>query len=281
MRFLVILILSCLSAFGQHALLYNTNTLWLTPSNTLASNFTSTAAIAITKGASGQLSLSVSNASVTDAMLSDSAAVSVLGRSVNSTGVKADIAAAANGLFLGRSNSTLGFVKIGLTNLSMYDVNPVGQTNGQALIWDTPGGYWTNANVKGYTMTFWAGVTTINPADDTTYFVGSMYSLGAQTAWTNVSTYVPISGTIRRAVFKIRIASTLGSSEDVSHYIRVNDTTDSAVTNIDYDKTFIEAISGTLNTPVVAGDLIALKIVTPAWLTNPVTVAILCMVYIE
>jgi hypothetical protein len=46
---------------------------------------------------------------ITSAKLRDSAALSVIGRSANSTGVPADIAATANGQFLRRSSSVLGF----------------------------------------------------------------------------------------------------------------------------------------------------------------------------
>jgi hypothetical protein len=46
---------------------------------------------------------------ITNAKLRDSAALSVIGRSANSTGVPADIAASANGQFLRRSSNVLGF----------------------------------------------------------------------------------------------------------------------------------------------------------------------------
>lgn len=49
------------------------------------------------------------DANVTRAKLSNGAAVSVIGRSANSSGVPADIAASANGLFLSRLSSTLAF----------------------------------------------------------------------------------------------------------------------------------------------------------------------------
>lgn len=49
------------------------------------------------------------NGSVTDAQLRDSAAVSVIGRSANSAGVPADIAAASNDHFLVRRANVLGF----------------------------------------------------------------------------------------------------------------------------------------------------------------------------
>lgn len=68
-KLFAILFLFPVLAFGQRIPLYNTNTLWLTPSNLLASNFVSTAAVKLDKGQFGNLSLSISNASVADAML--------------------------------------------------------------------------------------------------------------------------------------------------------------------------------------------------------------------
>lgn len=61
--------------------------------------------------------LDVATAGVTSAMLRDSAAVSVIGRAANTTGVPADIAADADGKFLGRHSSALGFAAIALADL--------------------------------------------------------------------------------------------------------------------------------------------------------------------
>ena len=51
----------------------------------------------------------INDLAVVDAKLRDSAALSVIGRSANSTGVPADIVAGADGRFLRRSSSVLGF----------------------------------------------------------------------------------------------------------------------------------------------------------------------------
>jgi len=53
--------------------------------------------------------LEIANEAVTSAKLRDSAALSVIGRSANSTGVPADIVAGTSGHFLRRSGTTLGF----------------------------------------------------------------------------------------------------------------------------------------------------------------------------
>lgn len=145
-KLLSILLFVPVLAFAQRIPLYNTNTLFLTPSNLFASNIISGPAIQLTKGANGQLTLTVSNASVADAMLADMTATSLEGRSANSTGVRAAIQASANGQGFYRSNSLLSAGKLGFTNDYVYNVNPVGQSANQVLAWDGISLIWTNKN---------------------------------------------------------------------------------------------------------------------------------------
>lgn len=67
--------------------------------------------------------VAIGTAKVTSAMLRDSAALSVIGRSANSSGVPADIAAAADGNILRRSGTSIGFGSIDLA-----DTDAVGST---------------------------------------------------------------------------------------------------------------------------------------------------------
>lgn len=70
--------------------------------------------------------VSIANNSITDGHLRDSAALSVIGRSVNSSGDPADIAAGGSGLFLASSNSILTWIPAylpagaGTTNEQLY-----------------------------------------------------------------------------------------------------------------------------------------------------------------
>lgn len=59
--------------------------------------------------------VSITNNAITDALLRQGAALSVIGRSANSTGNVADIAAASDGDVLRRSGTTLGFGDVSLT----------------------------------------------------------------------------------------------------------------------------------------------------------------------
>src|SRR5262245_8047400 len=67
-------------------------------------------------GANGTLTVSVATNGITDAKLRQGAAVSVIGRSVNSTGNVADIASGANGNVLRRAANVVGFGQITLND---------------------------------------------------------------------------------------------------------------------------------------------------------------------
>lgn len=73
----------------------------------------------------------IADAAVTSAKLRDSAAVSVIGRSANSSGVPADIAAAADSTYFGRRSSALGF-------FALIEDDLGGVISRQTLSGDTP-----------------------------------------------------------------------------------------------------------------------------------------------
>lgn len=75
----------------------------------------------------------LADAAVTDAKLRDSTALSVIGRSANSTGVPADIAAGTDGHVLRRSGTTLGFGTIATAGLADAAVTDAKLRNSSAL----------------------------------------------------------------------------------------------------------------------------------------------------
>lgn len=96
------------------------------------------ALVGLTDGDKGDITVSASgvtwtidNNAVTDAKLRDSAAVSVIGRSANTGGDPADIAAAANGQLLGRLSDAVAFA-----TLSAFLDAAVGSTQGMVLYRD-------------------------------------------------------------------------------------------------------------------------------------------------
>ena len=82
---------------------------------------TITAGAGLTGGGdlSADRTIAVATAGITSAMLRDSAALSVLGRAVNSDGVPGDIAAGTDGHVLRRSGTTLGFGLVPMSSISL------------------------------------------------------------------------------------------------------------------------------------------------------------------
>lgn len=97
-----------------------TDPAWTTLSPVITLSTDLTGSVTLTDLESGTLAATIANNAVTDAKLRDSVALSVIGRSANSTGDPADIAAASDGGVLRRSGATLGFGDIpesSVTNL--------------------------------------------------------------------------------------------------------------------------------------------------------------------
>jgi len=143
-------------------------------------------------------------------------------------------------------------------------------TDGSNSSWQTPGGYSVTSNSAQFT-----------PVNNTTYYFGIFASLPVTTTPDIRRQYIPKSGTIRAASLSWRADATAGTGESVSIYIRVNNTTDyllATVSNSNAQKVFLNTA---LNIPVVAGDYIEMKLVTPVWTTNPTQVSIGGTVYIE
>ncbi len=132
---------------------------------------------------------------VTDAIIRQSAGLSLVGRSANSTGNVADITASNDGEVLRRSGTAIGFGALSLsTAAAITGTLPVGNggtgqtsyTNGQLLIGNTSG----NTLAKG-TLTAGTNVTITNGAGAITIDVN-----GAAPAYT----YVSQSSTLNPAV---------------------------------------------------------------------------------
>lgn len=131
----------------------------------------------------------------------------------------------------------------------------------------------------GYTMALF-GTSALNPADATTYYVG--FSLTPGTSATNDAMKVPATGTITRVMLHIYVNGSTGTTESVSQYIRVNNTTDVTIgTTTTYNAAHVTVDSGAVSQAVTAGDTIILKVVCPTWATNPTSVYWYAVVYIQ
>jgi hypothetical protein len=116
-----------------------------------------------------------------------------------------------------------------------------------------------------------------NPADSQTYFLtfGINTSFTGITASGNAATrfYIPIAGTITKCYGNIGVAGTLGSAQNCTVAIRLNNTTDTNVTTTLQLTAVSNLFNNTaLSIAVVAGDYIEVKFTGPAWTTNPTTV---------
>jgi hypothetical protein len=108
---------------------------------------------------------------------------------------------------------------------------------------------------------------TVAPTDNTTYFLGFTDSF--INSYDAVKIPIPVSGTLRRLSVKVQFVLGPGSGELVNHFLRVNDSVDVGSLSFAWNASNVSGFDLDVNHPVVAGDLIALKIVTPAWATNP------------
>jgi len=125
---------------------------------------------------------------------------------------------------------------------------------------------WVKVN-GSYTLQY--GNANGNPADSNTYYIGLPVNL-APTVGANLrKIYIPSSGVIT-SVYGSFFVNVNASSETFPIYVRVNDTTDYLITNsLKLDATVSEYINTALNIPVVAGDYVEIKYITPAFTTNP------------
>jgi len=116
--------------------------------------------------------------------------------------------------------------------------------------------------------------------DSATYYFGSLAGLAPGTTAARSRIYVPKAGAIK-AVYVHTRAATAGTAENISMYVRLNNATDTLIQTVGLAAA--ERLFGNvaLNVAVAQGDYIEIKMVCPAWATNPVTLAMGGVVSIE
>lgn len=165
------------------------------------------------------------------------------------------------------------FIQYDLTNTRFELMNP-------CIVFGTTAGTVAEGNRAANTFSGYQGYyisagfsTAFNPADSTTYFFGTRTVAPATTGGVR---RIPLSaGTAYHVLLWISNGGTLGSNEDVSFYLRINDTTDVTISTTVKTNIAEQVLSFTItDTAVVAGDYAEIKMVTPAYATNPTTVII-------
>lgn len=132
----------------------------------------------------------------------------------------------------------------------------------------------------GYTITAHTGISAA-PADATVYYSGMLYGETLSTSATLPQLVVPKTGTVKAFYARTYISGTLGTAEDVTIVLRLNNTTDFGSTTMDWDALNSIATSTGLTQAVTAGDTIHFKITTPTWATNPTNVRFWGIIYVE
>jgi len=120
----------------------------------------------------------------------------------------------------------------------------------------------------GYTLPVLVNSGT--PADASTYYYGL-----SQRSISNAN-----AGTTKAVM--LFFVQTPGSSETSTMYLRLNDTTDTVISSTITNDASLASFSNTaMSVAVVAGDFLELKWVTPTWVTNPNSVSMNAIIYIE
>lgn len=134
----------------------------------------------------------------------------------------------------------------------------------------------------GYPLTAFGGgigATVFDPTDSTTYYWGSLAAIPTTTA-ARRRVYIPRAGTITRVDLFANFVA--GSNESTSFYLRLNNTTDTTLTTTGDFSTAPLVVNVTgLSVAVAAGDYFEIKMVTPAWGTNPTALALSAQVWVE
>lgn len=126
---------------------------------------------------------------------------------------------------------------------------------------------------SGYTLPMQAAqLGTV--VDATTYYGGAVASAQMQTTAAQLITYIPKDGTITQARIIWRSPSTVPTDEDISIYIRLNNTTDTLIATVGNTNLTKYFYNTSLSISVTTSDYIELKIVCPTWVTNPASVSL-------
>lgn len=112
------------------------------------------------------------------------------------------------------------------------------------------------------------------PADATTYYFGNDIVTPINTVPDNRRVYIPVTGTIVYARVTFFNTGTLGTAETSTISLRLNNTTDTAISAlVTNNALYTNFVNTALTIAVVDGDYFELKWTTPTWVTNPTGVS--------
>ena len=120
----------------------------------------------------------------------------------------------------------------------------------------------------------------LDPVDSTNYFFGMIPLAAHTTSWGNRAIFLN-NCIIRGVAFTTVAVDNNGSDEDMSLYVRVNDTTDTLVKTVGIAAQVREFSNSALNIAIASGDFVEMKFVCPLWASNPAGVRGAGYLYIE
>ncbi len=171
-----------------------------------------------------------------------------------------------------------------ITGLST-DIKPAAPVNGWAffeldtcIVYTAAAGVWTQQTIRpGYTLNVQA--LTSSPADSATNYFGQLPKAPIGTA--NISkVYIRKAATIKVANIYC-YAGTAGTAEAWSLYIRKNNAADTLIQTNSVATNERVFLNTALNIAMATGDYFEIKMINPAWATNPLTVIFGGYIYLE
>lgn len=147
-------------------------------------------------------------------------------------------------------------------------------TSGNVLT--SNGTNWTSA-APAAAVSFSAFVATVaaNPVDATTYYLATSQSFTNFTSGSQITArvYIPVACTITKAYGAFSVAGTLGTSENCTVFLRLNNTTNTNIsTTVQLTATEVAFNNAALSISCSAGDYLVWGFTGPTWVTNPTTV---------
>lgn len=168
--------------------------------------------------------------------------------------------------------------------------NLSGATAADIAVTDS-GGYFTGTEVETVLQEVGAGLVTVlemgyigylSPADSTTYYSGAR-STGSPATSANTRPFtIRRNGTIYAIDLIFVVDGTLASAETFTTYIRLNNTTDTTISSsCQMDAAYEQFSNAALSVAVASGDTVEIKMVTPAWATNPTNTRCMALVWMR
>jgi len=182
------------------------------------------------------------------------------GLPVNATNTDAQVSAAV----------TASHAAVTVADTTSIDLSLTGQQISAAAIFGTGAGVVAEGNHTHYSYYTlqWAIIAGWSPVDSTTYYISGKGVQDGNAARGRI--YIPVSGTIVYADFNSYVGTTLASAETSSAWVRLNNTTDTLISDaIQQDTVYEQFVNSALSIAVTAGNYVEIKWTTPAWVTNP------------